>query len=355
MAFYLSPLVDVKETDLSLTIPAVATSIGVIVLRNTYRGQEMKQTFLSSEDDLISLFGEPTADVDCYKDMLSASGFLKYGRKLYATRVLAEDATFAGIKIMPDGQGDAYSTPYVLTDIIENDPDMFAEEIVDDANPLWTIASSRGSWGNNLRISILNKSMQAVMASGGNDAWDTYPLFTSLDEPLEDDYSFIFVVEEKEQGKESWEVKETFNVSTKERAIDDQGTTRFVENVINRFSSYVRVTLKDDEIGETWDISTATPVQLENGSNGINGIQDTDIMDALDLYSNSEEIDVNMFIDSDKSETVKKYMNTICERRKDCMAILDCPKDLVVANRGSEVTELKDWRKGLSTELSLQV
>jgi hypothetical protein len=35
MAFYLSPIVDINEIDLSTTIPAVATSIGVIVLRDT--------------------------------------------------------------------------------------------------------------------------------------------------------------------------------------------------------------------------------------------------------------------------------------------------------------------------------
>ena len=37
MAFYLSPLVDVNEIDLTTTIPAVATSIAVTVLRNTYK------------------------------------------------------------------------------------------------------------------------------------------------------------------------------------------------------------------------------------------------------------------------------------------------------------------------------
>jgi len=349
MSFYLSPLVDVKETDLSLTIPSVATSIGCIILRNTYRGPEMKQTLISSENDLITIFGEPTLDASCYKDMLSASGFLKYGRMLYATRVLPTDATFAGIKVMPDGQGDAYSTPYVLTDLPEDDPDQFAEEIVNDTNPLWIIASSRGKWGNNLRISIMDRYTQSVMMSGGYDTYDTYPLFTSLDEPISDDYSFVIVIEEKEQGQDDWKVQETFNVSTKTKAIDDQGVTRFVENVINQKSQYIRCTLKDDVIDQTWSITTATPIQLESGVNGVSSVDDADIMDALDLYSNAEEIDVNMFIDSDKSETVKKYMNQICESRKDCMAILDCPRDLVVSNRGNEVTDLMNWRRGLGT------
>ena len=348
--FYLSPMVDVKEIDLSLTIPAVATSIGVAILRNTYKGPEKKQIFLSSEDDLINIFGEPTNDASCYKDVLSAAGFLKYGRNLYATRVMAEDATFAGIKLALDGQGEEYSSPYTLEDLPSEDPDEFAEDvIVDDTNPLWFIATSRGTHGNNIRISILDKTSQTQMASGANDSWETYPMFTSLDEPLEDEYSFLLVVEEMEQGEDIYTFKEVFNVSTKERAIDDQGSTRFVENVINQKSEFIRVTIKDDKINEPFLISTATPVEFAGGTEGVAGVQDGDLMDAIDLYGNAEEIDVNMFIDSDKSETVKKYMDQICQKRKDCMAILDCPKDLVVFNRGNETTDLKDWRKGLGT------
>jgi len=352
MAFYLSPLVDVKEIDLSITIPAVATSIGVIVLRNTYKGSELKKEFISSEDDLIYKFGEPTNNIDCYQDMLSASGFLKYGKKLYATRVMSEDATFSGIKVMPDGQGEEFDTSYILNDLESEDPDDFDKDvIVDDSNPLWMIASSRGKWGNNLRVSILDKTSQTQMSSGGNDTWDTYPLFTSLDEPLQDNYSFIFVVEEQEQGdtEDNWSIKEIFNVSTKEKAIDDQGTTRYIENVINQRSKYVRVSIKDDEIGEAWSISTSEPIYFKGGDDGSVGVTDTDIMDALDLYSNPEEIDVNMFIDSNKSVTVKKYMDQICQKRMDCMAILDCPRELVVSNRGDEVMDLTEWRKGLGS------
>jgi len=75
MAFYLSPLVDVQEIDLSTTIPAVATSIGVIVLRNTYKGPEMKKTLVTTEEELISKFGKPTKH--SYTDILAAAGYLK--------------------------------------------------------------------------------------------------------------------------------------------------------------------------------------------------------------------------------------------------------------------------------------
>jgi hypothetical protein len=105
--FYLSPLVDVTEVDVSTTIPAVATSIAVIVLRNTYKGPEMTQEFVPNTDDLVSKFGKPRKKVynysgnvsrvsNCYEDMASAAGYLKYGQMLYCTRVMPPSATFAG-------------------------------------------------------------------------------------------------------------------------------------------------------------------------------------------------------------------------------------------------------------------
>jgi len=97
MSFYLSPLVDVKEIDLSTTIPAVATAIGVIVLRSTYKGPEMKKVFVTSEDELIRMFGKPTTE--SYRDIMAAAGYLKYGNKLYCTRVMPLSATFAGLNV----------------------------------------------------------------------------------------------------------------------------------------------------------------------------------------------------------------------------------------------------------------
>jgi len=43
MSFSLSPGVYWREIDLSGTIPAVSTSIGVIALRNTYKGPEYEK------------------------------------------------------------------------------------------------------------------------------------------------------------------------------------------------------------------------------------------------------------------------------------------------------------------------
>jgi hypothetical protein len=94
MTMYLSPLVDVNEIDLTTTIPAVATSIGVHVLKNTWKGPELKIQLINNIDELIEVFGRPMDD--SYEDILAAAGFLQYGDNLYCTRVLAPSATFSG-------------------------------------------------------------------------------------------------------------------------------------------------------------------------------------------------------------------------------------------------------------------
>jgi phage tail sheath protein FI len=69
-------------------------------------------------------------------------------------------------------------------------------------------------------------------------------------------------------------------------------------------------------------------------------------MAALDLYADPESIDVNIFIDANKSTTVKEYINSICIARSDAIGVLDVPKSLVVNNKGSEATDCRDYRLG---------
>jgi hypothetical protein len=108
MAMYLSPLVDVNEIDLTTTIPAVATSIGVLILRDTWKGPELKTQLVNDIDELIDTFGRPeealsaanlanfSARGQSYEDIMAGAGFLQFGSNLYCTRVLAPSATFSG-------------------------------------------------------------------------------------------------------------------------------------------------------------------------------------------------------------------------------------------------------------------
>lgn len=377
MAYYLSPLVDVKEIDISTTIPAVATSIGVILLRNTYKGPEQMKVMVGSEDELIRMFGKPTSNVYCYQDILSAAGFLKYGNKLYTTRVMPADATFAGTKASSASFGD-YDTAMTLTsfgsqdDPYSGNPDEFADDVyVDDSFDMWMIAASRGEWGNNIRVSIVSKSVYDRLKTTPASAtyaeewypytdsagtpkgeWSsdaTYFAVKSVDSPLETDKDFLIIVEIKDQGEDNWSSVEQWNVSTNPLALDGQGRSRYAETLINQSSRYIRINLNDLVIDQTWSAANKTWEYFGQGSNGtvVGNMLEAEMEVALSLYESAEEIDVNMFIDGDKPNNIKRKIIEICESRKDAMAIVDCQYQHVVNNRGNEVMDITEWRKGI--------
>ncbi|KFZ26481.1 MAG: Phage tail sheath protein [Candidatus Izimaplasma bacterium HR2] len=528
MGLFMSPIVDVNEIDLSTTIPAVATSIGVIALRETYKGAEKKQTFITDESDLISSFGEPIDE--SYEDLLAAAGFLKYGNKLYATRVANTDAIFSSITIgtgvgtgltvdivavdgivtstiiavggtgfvvgeyvtidgnesdeqdalikitsVADGVvdgltlitgGEGYVTGsasattstvigdnltvggYIVGDIVtvggagtggtltietvstaglvltfsittagtayitasdvpttggsgtgftvditdadadgeldagevvlntggdtsydingtaldfsilpSEDPDDFGDDVqvTTTTDYFWIIGESRGAWGNRIRIAFLDYATQQGMLNGTLDKTkfgDAYSAFSGVDSQLATTNDFLVLVQEMPQRKSVWVTKEIFNVSTDSTSLDETGGKRFVEDIINQQSQYIRISADISSIvDQVFPVRLAqdTFYQFVSGSDGTGIPSDSDIISAYRLYEDPETIDVNLILDAGKSETVKSDLIAMCEERLDCMTILDVPKVLVVNNKGNETTQLRDWRNATGT------
>lgn len=396
MAFYMSPIVDVREIDLSTTIPAVATSIGVIILRNTWKGPEKKPILVTIVDDLINTFGRPTnydnpvAPVPggtgnfCAQDMLSAVGFLKYGSALYCSRVMPSKATFAGTKgvggpsasfedFIPSASVESGYGPYTFNQFtITGDPDTYHEETGLKELPFMTgpfniIAYCRGAWGNNIRVAVVDKAtyddIQNNNAHKGDPNWPTYYAIQSVDSPLLDNKDFLIIVQARSQvdvlndeDDTVWSTMEVFNVSTDEQRIDDTGSKKFVETIINDQSNYIRISLAEDQKNQPIEISTNEWQYFTGGTNGGKDeddvVTDDDIIEILDTkYANPESIDINILIDSNKSVEVKREMITICQDlRKDCMAVLDCPRNLVINNTTYEAEDLRDWRRSEGEE-----
>ena len=375
MAFYLSPQAKVQEIDLSTTIPAVATSIACIVLRDTYKGPEMTQELVTSVNGLVDKFGiskkriydhagDDIVSANCYQDMASAMGYLKYGNKLYCTRVMSPSATFAGTILDDGGSWTGFETADALTLNTEymsgdiTDPDEFADEISDSGlmgtDHLWMIASSRGYWGNRTRIALVDKTTQTEMLSGANSSWDTYDIITSVDSILENDDDFLIIVQNKPQGSTLWGTVETWNVSLSETAIDEMGINKFVETSINNGSNYIRIALlesqkNEDTVPTEW--VTQFFVTLSGGADydGSDTVTKDAIMEGYNLYKNPEEIDINIFIDSNKHEDVKRELVVICESRLDAMAIIDCRYEDVIKNKGGETSAIVNWRKNTNS------
>jgi hypothetical protein len=378
MALYLSPLVDVNEVDLSTTIPAVATSIAVIAIRDPYKGPELKDQLITTIDELIDTFGEPTSG--SYRDILAATGYLKYGNKLYATAVMAPSASYAGVhgQFASAGDWDAYSTSvsgaYVLSDFDGEDPDMFGDESVvfgvareDFPSEIAFIAATRGKHGDFIKIAICGANIYDDVRKGVRTAaqigisTEMYNDISSVDVSFDSSTNTEFLVlvktadqDEIAKSSPNYLLKEAWMVSTNDRKLDDEGANIFCENFINSNSRYIRVALKSSsENTDMSDISTADYEQFGGGRNRGASITDAEIIEAYELYEDPETIDINLLIDSAKSTTVQQELISIAEDRKDTMAVLDVPQSMVVNNRGNEATDLRDFRLGLHGSLNL--
>jgi hypothetical protein len=83
MAFQVSPGVAVAEIDLTTRVPIPSISDGAIA-GNLSWGPLEEATLVTSEDELVSIFGKPNGNT--YKTFFSAASFLSYSNKLRVVR-----------------------------------------------------------------------------------------------------------------------------------------------------------------------------------------------------------------------------------------------------------------------------
>ena len=86
MGFLVSPGVQVKEIDLTNVVPAVATSIGAIASAFE-KGPVSEVTAISSEEELVKVFGKPKGDSNQFENFFTATSFLAYTDSLRVVRV----------------------------------------------------------------------------------------------------------------------------------------------------------------------------------------------------------------------------------------------------------------------------
>ena len=85
MAFLVSPGVQVNEIDLTNVVPAVATSIGAIA-GAFEKGPVSTIVNISSEEELVEIFGKPTTTGNQFETFFSAANFLRYADSLKVVR-----------------------------------------------------------------------------------------------------------------------------------------------------------------------------------------------------------------------------------------------------------------------------
>ena len=149
MAFQVSPGVNVSEIDLTTIVPAVSSTFGATA--GVFKwGPIEDRVLISTEDELVSTFGKPTANN--YESFYTAANFLAYGNQLYVSRA-AENAYNA---VANSGALPASGN----TILVKNSTDFEAQfETLESyaANTyanIYFMAKYAGDMGNSLRISI---------------------------------------------------------------------------------------------------------------------------------------------------------------------------------------------------------
>ena len=153
-----SPGIVVKEVDLtSGRIDPTSSKIGGIVAPFE-RGPVDIPVLVESENDLLNVFGKPYDSNNHYEYWLTASSFLAYGGSLRVVRSDDDDLKNAGT-------GGAASTKIKSTEHYEQ----LGYERTQTSVPT-LVAKSPGSWGNGIRVSIIDGRADQVLSwTSGSD------------------------------------------------------------------------------------------------------------------------------------------------------------------------------------------
>lgn len=147
--FSLSPSVDVIETDLSVVVAAVSTSIAGFA--GTFRwGPVNEPTVIDNENTLKQIFGEP--DTDTVRDFQTACSFLAYSNNMRVVRVAGDEAKNSACTT--DGSTiDVANQPYA-----ENSVDYETKVSTWSPSKIGFVAKYPGQLGDSIGISIADNA-----------------------------------------------------------------------------------------------------------------------------------------------------------------------------------------------------
>ena len=338
MAFQVSPGVEVKEIDATNVIPAVSTSIGGSAGFFT-KGPVDTPITVSSEKQLVDIFGEPTAAT--FKYFGPMAGFLKYGNALKVVRAVgagALNATNGTAQLIKTQDAyDALTLAASAGDFIARSPGASGNAL--EVQVCLANATSFAAWTHSSLFTRAPGTSNFAVSKGNSDALDEM---------------HVAVIDKTgEISGVPGTVLETFEaVSQGTNAKKDDGSTNFFKDVINNKSQYIFV----GYIGAAWlggkalqpaaitqastsytAAETTGPqatsgqfVALAGGADGT--VSNAVIPAALDVLKDSETIDVNLlFATADlttESAAIAIKLQEIAESRKDCVAFVSPPVSL---------------------------
>lgn len=211
------------------------------------------------------------------------------------------------------------------------------------------IARNPGTWANDLQICIATPSSFLANATDRANHLTRYAF-----EGIVIDDIFEYAPTDSEVAvviKYGTEIVEIFTVDLNPTAKDYNNKSTYIETVINTSSKYVYVkdnisvetvadytlaynTTSSSYVGKTLTLKYAADSEISNG----------DLLDAYELFSNKEDIDIDIVIanELDNGVSAKNLVDT----RLDCIAFIGANySDLVGQKSAIAISNLIDWRK----------
>ena len=333
MGFSLSPSVSVVERDLSLTIPAVSSTICGMVGEFEW-GPCNERVTITTDTELFDIFGDPN-DAN-YLSWFSAMNYLQYSSLLLIVRAVNESTSKnAGFMLQDTGNE---TDPVANADLLLND------DAVEQNTPVFAggndkihlLAKYPGVFGNFLKVAVSNATdFATALVDTGISFVDQFEYAPETNEIA------ICVLGLDDNG--DYEIKERWMVSTTPGNKVD-GINTYLDDYLFANSALI--------VGynNTGDAIETASFEAHLMSGGVNGVPtNTEIQAGFDLFANSEEVDVNMLIDGAwTNSTIQQYIiDNILEVRKDVVGYFSPPSADVVGQTSisSAVSDIVDYRK----------
>lgn len=334
MGFSLSPSVSVVERDLSLTIPAVSSTICGMVGEFKW-GACNERITMTNDIQLFEIFGSP--DDDNYLSWFSAFNYLQYSSILLMVRVVAEASALNGGFMLQD-TGNA-------TDPVENAVLILNDDGYEEHTPIFAggndkihlLAKYPGTYGNTIKVAVSNQAdFDTALVDTGISFVDQFEFAPETDEVA------ICVLIQDEQG--DYEIVERWIVSTIPGTKVD-GVNSYINDYLFQNSAYI---LAYNNVGDS-DPVASFEAHAFGGGDDDTPATNSEIQAGFDLFSNAEEVDVNMLIDGAWTNSlIQQYIiDNILEVRKDVVGYFSPPQADVVGKTSisAAVADIIDYRK----------
>ena len=284
LKFSESPAVQIKEIDLTGSVPAVTSTTGALVGDFNW-GPVGTPILIGNETELAAVFGNPNAGTAGVEDFLSAAYFLKYSSSLYVVRASTGATASNGV----------------------------------------VSAKHPGSYGNSIVVSVCGDVDAADVDADTNefDTWAYASAFSGAPDVALNEVHVAVIVDGT--------VTETYEyVSTVSGTLSSNGTNNYVVDVIAARSSWVSLSALPAE--EDFALTGGTDVSPTVGQH----------VTAFDLFGNKDQIQIDFLIASASQGqdivAIHTAITAIAEQRKDCVAVASIDYNSALAGTASTYT-----------------